>query len=97
MTPICKFLGHLNRFLGEKVRGRWAHNRWKAENGMDEPKESLKRQTDTHYPPDSVILGSDHVNGVRRSWANEVMAQWRSMMIRPLVDIIISGQTPMKR
>ena len=43
---------------------------------MDEPKETPKRQSNTNYPPDSVILVLDHVNGVRRSWANEVMDQW---------------------
>ena len=59
---------------------------------MDEP----KRQTNTYYPPDSVILVPDHVNGVRKSWANEVMDQWQSKMIKALVDIIISGHTPMK-
>ena len=36
---------------------------------IDEPKESPKRQTDTHYPPDLVILALDHVNGVRMSRA----------------------------
>ena len=63
---------------------------------MDKPKENPKKQTNTHYAPDSVILVPDHANGARRSWANEVMGQWRSKMIKPLVDIIISGHTQMK-
>jgi hypothetical protein len=63
---------------------------------MDEPRERPKRQTNTYYPTNSVILVPDHVNGVRKSWANEVMDQWRSKMMKPLVDIIISGHTPMK-
>ena len=64
---------------------------------MDEPKESPKRQTNTHYPPNSVILAPNHVNGVRMSRASEVMDRWRSMMIKPLVDIITSEHTLMKR
>ena len=64
---------------------------------MDEPKERPKKSTNTYYPPDLVILVPGHVNGVRRSWANEVMDQWRSILIKALVDIIISGYTPMKR
>ena len=63
---------------------------------MDELEERPKRHTNTYYPPDSVILVPDHVNGVRRSRENEVMDQWRSM-IKPLVDIIIGGHTQMKR
>ena len=63
---------------------------------MDEPKEGPKMQTNTYYPPESVIMVPDHVNRVRRSWANVVMDQWRSMMIKPLVDLIASGHTPMK-
>ena len=64
---------------------------------MDEPKESPKRQTNTHYPPNSMILAPDHVNGVRMSRANEVMDRWQSMMIKPLVDIITRRHTSLKR
>ena len=96
MDPIYKSLGHLDIFLGERGRGRWKHNRLKSKNGMDEPRESPKRNTNTHFPPDSVILAPNHVNGVRRSWENEVMDQSKIMMIKPLVDIITSGHTPMK-
>ena len=63
---------------------------------MDESKERPKRQTNTYYPPDSVILVLDHVNGVRKSRANGVMDQWRSKMIKPLANIITSGHTQMK-
>ena len=60
-------------------------------------RESPKRQTDTDYPPDSVTLALDHVNGVRRSRANKIIDQWQDMMIKPLVEINISRHTPMKR
>ena len=43
---------------------------------MDEARETPKRQANTYYPPDSVILVSDHVDGVRKSWENEVMYKW---------------------
>ena len=42
---------------------------------MDEPRERPKRQTNTYYPLGSVILVPDHVNGVRKSWGNELMEQ----------------------
>jgi hypothetical protein len=58
--------------------------------------EKPKSQINTNYPPDSVILVPNHVNGKRESWENGVMDQWRSKMIKPLVDIIISGHTQMK-
>ena len=95
-APICKSLGHLDifwRYMG-KESGRTTNVRPKW---MDEPKERPKRQTNTYYPPDSVIVVPDRVNGVRKSWANEVIDQWRSKMIKPLVDIIISRHTQMKR
>ena len=43
---------------------------------MDELREKPKRQTNTNYPLDSVILVPYHVNGARKSWANGVMDQW---------------------
>ena len=51
------------------------------------PTESPKRQINTCYPPDLVSLATDHVNGVRKSRANEVMDRWQDMMIKPMVDI----------
>ena len=63
---------------------------------MDELREKPKRQTNTNYPPDSVIQVLDHANGARKSWANGVMDQWRSMMIKSMVNIITSVHTPMK-
>ena len=96
MAPIYKSLGHPDRFWGKRER-KMGTQQVEGQRWMDEPRESPKWQTNTHYPPDSIILATDHVNGVRRSWANEVMDQWRSMMIKPLVDIITSGHTPMKR
>ena len=74
MAPICKSLGHLIDY-GENGIGGWTYNMWKVNNGWMKPRESPKRQTNTHYPLDSVILAPDHVNGARRSWANEVMNQ----------------------
>ena len=61
------------------------------------PRESPKRQTNTNYPPDSVTLAPDHVNGARRSRANEVMDQWKDMMIKSLLGIVTNIYTPMKR
>ena len=60
------------------------------------PRESPKRQIDTYYPPDSVILAPDHVNGTKRSRAIKVMDQWQDMIIKPLEDINTSEYTPMK-
>ena len=59
-------------------------------------RESPKRKTNTDNPLDSVILELDHVNGVRRSRDNEVMDQWKYMMINSLLGINISIYTPMK-
>ena len=59
------------------------------------PMESPKRQTNTDYPPDSVTLAPDHVNGARRSRANEVMDQWQDMTIKSLLDINTSIYTLM--
>jgi hypothetical protein len=39
------------------------------------PRESPKRKTNTDYPLDSVTLEQDHVNGARRSRANEIIDQ----------------------
>ena len=60
------------------------------------PKESPKRKTNTNYPPDSVTLEPDHINGVRRSRDNEVMDQSKYMMIKSLLGITTSRYTPMK-
>ena len=60
---------------------------------MDEIREKPKRQTNTNYILDLVILVPDHVNGVRKSWENGVMDQWRSKMIMTLVDTITSKHT----
>ena len=60
------------------------------------PRESPKRKTNTYYPPDSVTLALEHVNGVRRSREIKVMDQWQDMMIKSLVDINTSRYTPMK-
>ena len=59
----------------------------RSNDGWMKPKESPKRQTNTYYPPDLVTLAPDHVNGVRRSRANEVMDQSQDMMIKSLLDI----------
>ena len=60
------------------------------------PRESPKKQTNTDYPPDSRTLAPDHVNGARRSKANEVMDQWQDMMIKSLLGINTSRYTPLK-
>ena len=63
---------------------------------MDEAHRKFESQINTRYPPDSVSLATNHVNGVRRSRENEVMDQWQDMMIKPLVDINTSRYAPMK-
>ena len=68
----------------------------KLNDGWMRPKESPKRKTNIYYPPYSVTLALDHVNGVRRSRENEVMDQWQDMMIKSLLDINTSRYTPMK-
>jgi hypothetical protein len=60
------------------------------------PKENPKRQIDTYNPLDSVTQEPNHVNGLRRSRENEVMDQWKYMMIKPLVDINTIIYTPME-
>lgn len=95
MAPIYKSLGHLDIFLGKRER-KMGTQHVEGQRWMDEPKESPKGKTNTHYPFDSVILAPNHVNRVRRSWENQVMDQWWSMMIKPLVEIITSRHTPMK-
>ena len=65
-------------------------------NGWMKLRESTKRQINTYYPPDSVSLATDHINGLRRSRENEVMDQSQDMMIKPLVDIDTSRHAPTK-
>ena len=57
------------------------------------PRESPQRKIETDYPPNSVILAYDHVNGVRSLKANKVIDQWQDMMIEPLVGISTSEHT----
>ena len=59
--------------MGKLGVGRWTYDMWNVNNGWMKPRESPKKQTNTHYPLDSMILAPDHVNGVRRSRENEVM------------------------
>ena len=58
--------------------------------------ESPKRKINTHYPPNSISLATDRVNGVRKSRDNEVMDQWQDMMIKSPIDINTCIYTPMK-
>ena len=64
--------------------------------GWMKPRESPKGKMNTDYPPNSITLEPDHVNGVRRSRANEVMGQWKDMMIKSLLCINTSKYRPIK-
>lgn len=94
MAPIYKSLGHLIDMVkwgqegGHTTDGGSQMDGW----GLECP----KRKINTHYPPDSVSLATDHVNGVRKSRENEVMDRWQDMMIKSLVDINTSIYTPTK-
>ena len=94
-TPICKSLGHSDRFWGYKGKGVVVQQ-MNGKNWMNELKEKPKRHTNTNYRPDLEILVPNHVNGVRKSWADGVMDQWRSKMIKPLVEDHHKRNTHMK-
>ena len=82
--------------MGEGVGG-WTTKQMEGQHDeWMKPIESPKGQTNIDYPLDSVTLALDHVNGARRSRANEVMDQWQDMMIKSLLGINTSRYTPMK-